>query len=186
MLNSLRPGRQFPVAGASKLVGPARLWTRLLSTKVCIRFAWDHYCLQPPLGCSARRSLPCSAQGYWIGNFNFKPDADKAEFMEKYRAPMIESVAKFEGKLIAAVPAGTAAYQDGEASATASHCRCPLQTGRYCYALPASLLQRHDSERSPCVIAGISHEFCGRIPVTRQSNGVESKRGLSEHRPDTQ
>ena len=39
-------------------------------------------------------------KGYWVGNFTPLPNADMDEFASGYRAPMIESLGPFGGKLL--------------------------------------------------------------------------------------
>ena len=84
------------------------------------------------LGFTARRALtvprtPAAGQlrmmsdaakkGYWVGNFTPLPDADMDEFASGYRAPMIESLGPFGGKLLMVAPKPATVYYAGDAGA---------------------------------------------------------------------
>ena len=57
-------------------------------------------------------------KAFWVGNFTPKPEADMDEFQAGYRAPMIDSLEPFGGKLVMAAPKpATVCYHGDHAGA---------------------------------------------------------------------
>ena len=64
-----------------------------------------------------RMMSDAAKKGYWVGNFTPLPNADMDEFASGYRAPMIESLGPFGGKLLMVAPKPATVYYAGDAGA---------------------------------------------------------------------
>ena len=64
-----------------------------------------------------RMMSEAAKKGYWVGNFTPLPNADMDEFASGYRAPMIESLGPFGGKLLMVAPKPATVYYAGDAGA---------------------------------------------------------------------
>ena len=64
-----------------------------------------------------RMMSDAAKKGYWVGNFTPLPNADMDEFASGYRAPMIESLGAYGGKLLMVAPKPATVYYAGDAGA---------------------------------------------------------------------
>ena len=72
--------------------------------------------IAPAVG-QLRMMSDAAKKGYWVGNFTPLPNADMDEFASGYRAPMIESLGPFGGKLLMVAPKPATVYYAGDAGA---------------------------------------------------------------------